>query len=313
MKKFILLALVFIFPVNVFSHTSDEDILSSALWTKIINTQPSKRPSVGVALAGGGARAFTHAGFLEVMEYSGFPIDYVAGTSMGAVIGAFYASGKPLDDLWEVSRNVNKMKIRKDFFNIKMVSLLFSDEMLPQRNIARFINNIFVDGKIEDLKKPFACVAMDIRTGEKVIFRTGSVALAVRASSNIPGFFKPLEYDHRYLVDGGVVENIPVDVVKNMGAEWIIASIDNITSDKMPESILSVLMQVIDVRGGLLAAESLKKANFIISPPVGTIGTVDFDRAYEAGRAGVTETYQNLEKLKRAYILKSLPDVLDYK
>jgi len=154
---------------------------------------------------------------------------------------------------------------------------------------------------------------MDIRTGEKITFRNGPLALAVRASANIPGIFEPLQYNQRYLVDGGVVENIPVDAVRAMGAEWVIASVANMSSDKMPSSVLSTLMQVIDVRGELLANDSLKRADFVISPSVGTIGTADFERCPEAGREGLAETYRRLEELKTAYMLKAVPRVLEAK
>ena len=309
---FLLLLFIQFFPLCVIpacAGTSDDRLLQELLWPGISNAHAGKRPAVGVALAGGGARAFTHTGFLQAMQYSSFPVDYVAGTSMGSVIGAYYASGKPIDDLWQLGGKLVKLGIKKDFFNIKLFSLIFSNKMMPAQNIQHIIENMFGGTNIEDLQKPFACVAVDVRTGEKVVFRSGPVSVAVRSSANFPGFFEPIAYKQRYLVDGGVVENIPVDVVKAMGADWIIASIDRIESDSMPSNVFAVLMQVIDVRGGMLASESLKKADFVVDPPVGSISTTAFERSLEAAEAGLSQTVKDMPEMKKAYIIKALPYV----
>lgn len=295
--------------VPVSAETADDRLLTELLWPGISNAPADKRPAVGVALAGGGARAFTHTGFLQAMQYSSFPIDYVAGTSMGSVIGAYYAAGKSIDDLWNLGGKLVKLGIKKDFLNIKLLSLIFANKMMPAQNIQRIIEGMFGDTNIEDLPKPFACVAVDVRTGEKVVFRKGPVALAVRSSANFPGFFEPLPYNQRYLIDGGVVENIPVDVVKAMGADWIIASVDKVESDSMPSNVLTVLLQVIDVRGGMLAEESIKKADFVVDPPVGSISTIAFEKSLEAAEAGLSQTVKDMPAMKRAYITKALPYV----
>ena len=287
-------------------QTDDDELLTELLWPGISNAPAGKRPSVGVALAGGGARAFTHTGFIQAMLYASFPIDYVAGTSMGSVIGAYYAAGKPIDDLWQLGGRLVKLGIKRDFLNIKLLPLVFKNKMMPANNIKRIISEMFGELNIEDLDKPFACVAVDVRTGEKIVFRSGPVSIAVRASANFPGFFEPLPYNQRYLIDGGVVENIPVDVVKAMGANWIIASVDNVVSDSMPENVLSVLMQVIDVRGRMLAEESVKKADFVVDPPVGGISTIAFEKSIEAAEAGLAQTMKDMPAMKRAYILKAI-------
>lgn len=286
---------------------SDSDLLAELLWPGVSNAPASKRPSVGIALAGGGARAFTHTGVLQEMKYENFPIDYVTGTSMGSVIGAYYAAGLPFEDLWNLGDRMLVLGIKKDFLNLGIIRLIFTGKMMQAPNIKNIIEEMFGDRNIEDLPKPFACIAVDVRTGERVVLRSGPVALAVRSSSNFPGFFEPIAYDQRYLIDGGVIENVPVGTVKAMGADWIIASVDNIVSDNMPENVYSVLMQVINVRGNILASESVKQADFVIDPPVGSISTVAFEKTMEAAFAGLAQTVRDMPAMKKAYMIKAIP------
>lgn len=289
----------------------DGELLAELLWPGVSRAPAAKRPSVGIALAGGGARAFTHTGVLQAIEYANFPIDYVTGTSMGSVIGAYYAAGKPFDELWQLGPNLVSLGIKRDFLNLGIIKLLFTGKMMPAPNIKNIIEKIFGDMNIEDLQKPFACIAVDVRTGERVVLRTGPVSLAVRSSANFPGFFEPIAYNQRYLIDGGVVENVPVETVKAMGAEWIIASVDNIVSDSMPESAYTVLLQVISVRGNLISEESVKKSDFVIDPPVGSISTVAFEKSMEAAYSGLAQAVKDMPAMKKAYMLKALPRITE--
>ena len=289
----------------------DGELLAELLWPGVSRAPAEKRPSVGIALAGGGARAFTHTGVLQAIEYANFPIDYVTGTSMGSIIGAYYASGKPFDDLWQLGPDLVRLGIKRDFLNLGIIKLLFTGKMMAAPNIKNIIEKMFGNMNIEDLRKPFACIAVDVRTGERVVLRTGPVALAVRSSANFPGFFEPIAYNQRYLIDGGVIENVPVDAVKAMGAEWIIASVDNIVSDNMPESAYAVLMQVISVRGNLISEESVKKSDFVIDPPVGSISTVAFEKSMEAAYSGLAQTVKDMPAMKKSYMLKALPRITE--
>lgn len=311
MKRLLIAFFCFCFFTNKTFAETDDEILTRVLWPKVVHAPANKRPSVGIALAGGGARAFTHTGFLQAMEYASFPIDYIAGTSMGSIVGGYYAIGKPVSSLWALGEQLKKMPLKKTFSGTKLFSLFFKNKMMPADSIKVFAEQTFGDINIENLQKPFACVAMDIRTGEKVVFRSGSVALAVRASSNVPGLFEPLQHKQRYLVDGGVVENVPVDAVKAMGAQWVIASIDKITSEAQPDNVLSVLMQVIDVRGNMLATESEKRADFIVDPPVGHISTIAFDKCLEAAELGLGQAYKDMPAMKQAYMLRAIPHILE--
>ena len=203
------------------------------------------------------------------------------------------------------------MLLKKDFLNLGIIRLVFTGKMMQAPNIKNIIEEMFGDMNIEDMKKPFACIAVDVRTGERVVLRSGPAALAVRSSANFPGFFEPIAYNQRYLIDGGVIENVPVEAVKAMGAEWIIASVDNIVSDSMPESAYAVLMQVISVRGNILAEESVKKADFVVDPPVGDISTVAFEKSAEAAYSGLAQSMKDMPYMKQAYMLKALPAITE--
>ena len=292
------------------ARESDDDILRGALWTKLVVSKPPGRPSVGLALSGGGARGFAHVGLLEALEYSGFPIDMVSGTSMGAVIGSLYANGMSIGEIWRFGLEASQSKVSRDFKGIKLLRLLLTDKLITPTYIERFIDARLGDLSFEKLKLPFACVAMDLRTGEKIIFTEGELAAAVRASVNLPGIFAPVEYRHRYLVDGGVVDFIPIDAARGLGADWVLASVTESLPGEMPGNVLLSLLQVIDIRGSMLARNSEKEADFLVKPAVENIQVADFDKCAIAGNAGVIETTKRLDKAEESLLAASAPMLL---
>ncbi|HEY4695792.1 MAG TPA: patatin-like phospholipase family protein [Candidatus Hydromicrobium sp.] len=178
-----------------------------------------RKRKVGIALSGGAARALSHIGVLEVLEKLGVKLDAVAGTSMGAIIGAFYCSGITLEEIRSYVKSMNW----KSF-------LLFSDLVLSQNGIinGRRVENVlrkFLGNKtFKDCKIPFCCVAADLIKGEKVILSEGKLVDAVRASISIPGFFSAVCMDNRILIDGGLIEPLPTEAIKTKGVNFIIAS-----------------------------------------------------------------------------------------
>ena len=173
----------------------------------------------GLALGSGSARGMAHIGVIQVLEAYHIPIDMIAGTSIGSVVGSVYATGASVKQMKE---SALAMKHRKSF-------ALF-DPTIPRSGLIsgnraeEILNSIALKDKtFDDLKIPFSAVATDIKTGAKVILNQGSVIKAVRASISIPGIFTPAKYQDYYLVDGGVVDPVPVDVVQMMGANIIIA------------------------------------------------------------------------------------------
>ena len=196
---------------------------------------------IGLALGSGSARGLAHVGVIMALEAYNIPIDIISGTSIGSVIGGLYASGATVKQLEEVALSIKKSK-----------TLFMIDPVVPRSGlisgdrIEKMLNQFALKDKtFDDLKIPFAAVATDIESGAEVILNQGKVIDAVRASISIPGIFTPVKYQDYYLVDGGVVDPVPVDVVKMMGADIIIA-----VSLAKIRSYNSVLM--IDKETGLL-------------------------------------------------------------
>lgn len=286
---------------------SDDELLRDAMWTRLASSKPPARPSVGLALSGGGARGFAHTGVLEALEYAGFPVDYVAGTSMGSVIGAIYAAGTPVAEIWQFGREAAELKFSRDFRNISALRLLLSDKLMTPTRINGFIEGRLGGRTFGELKIPFSCSAMDLRTGEKIVFTEGELAPAVRASVNLPGIFEPVHYRHRYLVDGGVVDFIPVGGARQLGADWVLASVTGSSQSKMPDNVLMSLLQVIDIRGSLLSAAAERDASFVIKPDVGDITVADFERCGDAGEAGLVEATRRMDAAREALLIYAAP------
>ncbi|HEX7973517.1 MAG TPA: patatin-like phospholipase family protein [Anaerolineales bacterium] len=174
----------------------------------------SGRKRIGLALGGGVARGLAHIGVLTVLEKAGIPVDYVAGTSAGSIMGAMYCAGIPVEQIksltlklrwWQLARPVWP---RRGFVN-------FSP-------LARWLVANLGDLRIEDLKIPFTAVAADLASGEPVRLNSGPLAPAVQASCSVPGFVEPVELDGRLLGDGSLVDTVPVSILREMGAEYVI-------------------------------------------------------------------------------------------
>ena len=307
LAKLFLCAALALAPGLSCAQESDDDILRGALWTKLVLSKPPSRPRVGLALSGGGARGFAHAGVLEALEYAAFPVDMVSGTSMGAVIGSLYANGVSVEEIWKFGVEAAQFKVSRDFKEIRLLKLLRADKLITPTYIERFIDGRLGKLSFEKLKLPFACVAMDFRTGEKIIFTEGELASAVRASVNLPGIFAPVQYRHRYLVDGGVVDFIPIDAARGLGADWVLASVTESLPGEMPENVLLSLLQVIDIRGSMLASNSEKEADFLIKPVVADIQVADFEKCAQAGDAGVIEASKRMQKAEESLLVSSVP------
>ncbi len=307
----LLLALLLAAPAYAAPDLSAEALLRDHLWREVRQAPENRRPKVGLVLSAGSLRGVAHAGVIQVLEDAGFPIDSVVGTSMGAVMGALYASGMPLQRLREYAASI-RVGSGNDLSSARLISLLLFDRLLSSEKTELLLRKGIGGIRFDQTLKPFACVAMDVYTGEAIIFRDGDVAKAVRASMNLPGIFRPLEYRHRFLVDGGVVDYIPVDASRLLGAEWTIASVTETDyTAARPQNVLESLMQVIDIRGSYLSHEQRKQADFIIEPPVGDIGMFEDHRVVEAIEKGIIAASTRLEAAKESLILASIPKLTD--
>ncbi len=301
----IFLGMVCISPVlSALPAYNDDDILREFLWQKFIELPTDKRPKIGLALSAGGVRGFAHVGTLEVLDNARVPIDMISGTSMGSVVGSLYAAGLPTKRLWEISTHISMDNISSDFNAIGLLRFLFAKRLPSSANLVNFFHEQLGDMQFEELKIPFSCAAMDVKTGERVVFNSGPLALAVRASMNLPGVFEPVQYRHRALVDGAVVDYLPVESVRLLGADYIIASVTPPDFfSKTPKSIAAYLLRVGDVRGAAMIEEAAQKANFILANRVLDTGTLELDKLEKAGEVGVIEAHSHLKELQEDILL----------
>jgi NTE family protein len=304
----LLSALLLLSPASFAApDTSDDGLLRDHLWQELTSLPKGKRPTVGVVLSAGSMRATAHLGVLSNLEHVNFPVDVVAGTSMGAVIGSLYAGGTPVKKMFEMSTKL-RLEQGSNISASNLLSLVLFDSLLSSEKTEKFLRETIQAKRFEDMPKPFACVAMDLYSGEAIIFREGPLAPAVRASMSLPGIFTPVEYRHRFLVDGGVVGYIPVDAARLLGAEWVIASVTETDYTRTrPRNVLETLEQVIDIRGAYISRDQRRKVDYLIEPDVGDIGMYEPERMQEAVSKGVIAGAHRIRGAMDKLTLYSLP------
>ncbi len=267
-----------------------------------------ERKRIGLALGSGSARGIAHAGVLAVLEKEGIPVDLIAGTSAGAVVGALYAQGKPAGQIKRLALELGWKKLAP-----------LVDPSLPKTGLikgkkVKDLLTLFIGGdiKFSDLKIPFACVTTDINTGEQVVIDRGSVPEALRASISIPGIFVVVNREGRYLVDGGLVNPVPVSVVRQMGADFVIAV--NVIPDVLERAhrlhkeqagvfkepnIIHIIMQSMYIGTHSLVRASLEAADVFIEPRVAHVGAGEFHRALELIEQGKLAAQESISEIKR--------------
>lgn len=308
-KLILVLFLSFVFTDNIFS-IDDEEFITNHFWRKMIKLSPPKRPRIALVLSGGGARGLAHIGVLKILHEENLPIDIIVGTSMGALIGSLYAAGVPIEKI----ENIGKVVGWDDLTNISdpsIIRLLLTSKLLSTKKIESYLEKNIGRVRFDELKIPFACVATDLITGEKIIFREGDVALAARASSTVPGLFDPVEFRHRYLIDGGLSDNIPTDVAELMGADYIIAVVSSSDFSKNDvKNVFMVLTQSIYIQGKLLDQHNIEIADYVIKPDVSDISVVDLRRSKECIEAGMIAAKNAVWNLKQQLLEKSSDESL---
>lgn len=298
--------------------------------------QDQPRKKVGVVLKGGGAKGFVHIGALKVLEEAGIPIDYIAGTSMGAIVGGLYAVGYDAgmldsiattqDWLYLLSDNVPRENLPsplKEASERYLISLPYQLELkkrsgklsLPSGMVmGQNLYNLFLNLTIgyqdpmhfDNLPIPFGCIAADIRTGKEVALREGVLAQAMRASMAIPGMFAPVEIDSMLLIDGGIVNNYPADLVKAMGADVVIG-VDILPDKDAKEKYKGSMIEVIMGLGNFLdkgkEAENRRNTDILITADTRPYGTMSFeddavDTIILRGEEAAREKWDELMALK---------------
>ena len=277
----------------------------------------TKRPKIGLVLSGGGARGITHIGVLKVLEEAHIPVDYIAATSMGSIVGGLYAMGMSPRDMDHIITTVDWTTLFSDSpprrelsFREKEINRRFPlplevgirgteirgfQGVLSGANLTLFLHELSIgaDGvkELDRLPIPFRCVATDMVTGEPFVFETGPLYVAMRSSMSIPGVFSPSEVDGRILGDGGLVDNLPVDVVRRMGADIVIAV--NIgtplaTRDQL-SSIIGLTSQMINIlteQNVRKQLASLGPSDVLIAPDLGVLSASEFAKSTDFIRLG---------------------------
>lgn len=212
---------------------------------------------IGLALGGGAARGIAHIGVLKAFEEEHIPIHCISGTSAGALIASYYAFGRPAESILSVCSTLNLSKILN--FTLERGGLFST------KTIREMIHRDLGDCLIEDAKIPLAICATDIETGEQLIFRKGNLADAVCASMAVPGLFVPVEVDGRILVDGGLVENVPISPLASMGASITVAvDLSHVKRYPKPEDSFDVISNAINIGIDFNTRKQLKKADIAV-------------------------------------------------
>ena len=301
-------------------------LLCFALFINIqtANSQVQNRPKIGLVLSGGGAKGFAHIGVLKVLEQAGVKVDYIGGTSMGAVVGGLYASGysatqidsifkatnfdellqdyiprtsknfyeKRNDELYAISLPFNKAKIG--------VPIALSKGLYNYNLLNQLTRNFRHVRDFSQLPIPFICIATDIETGKEVLLNKGYLAQALLASSAFPTLFSPVEIDGKLLIDGGVTNNYPVEEVRKMGADIIIGVDvqDELKDRKSLKEATRILVQITNLQMIEKMQGKIDQTDIYIKPDVESFGVITFDKGEEIIKKGEEATFVVYERLK---------------
>ena len=261
---------------------------------------------IGLALSGGSARGLAHIGVLSVLKEQGIHIDMISGTSIGSLIGALYAGGKDIEQLRSLAMNLGPKR-----FSFLADPGLPKSGLIRGRKIKNMLRATIGDIEFSDLEIPFACAATDIRNGQEVVIRQGLVREGVRASCSIPLLMAPTKLGDRYLVDGGLCDPVPVRILKEMGADFIIAvnvspgmqgrylDADNEHAKKNGPNILDISIQLVNIISNASLNPSLLGADVIIEPKLAHIGWGDFHRVQECILQGELAAADSMQEIKR--------------
>lgn len=292
----------------------------------VCSAQDLKRPKVGLVLSGGGAKGFAYIGLLKVLEEVNMPIDYIGGSSMGAIVAALYSVGYSPETIKKLISEQNWDSFISDMQERKYIGYeekLFSDKYIfsipiedkffalskslnSSFNVDLMLNNLLSPAiHIQDFNKlpiPFLCMGTDLITGEAVVLNKGNLARAVRASMAIPGYFSPIEYNGKYLVDGGVVNNYPAEQVKAMGADIIIGG-DTQSGLKKSMDELNSITDILDQVISFNRVDANKKGKELtdyyvqIRMPYETLDFSEFDSIIAIGEKVARAHYSGLKAL----------------
>lgn len=254
---------------------------------------PPVPAKIAVVLGAGASRGFAHIGVLKVLEANRVPVHMIVGTSAGSFVGSLYAYGLSAFEIQKIALSLEK----GDIFD-----LMFPDNgFIGGEKLEEFINKTVKNTPMEKLRTPFYAIATNIQTGQEAVFLRGDTGRAVRASSSIPGVFRPVRIADNMYVDGGTVSPVAVDAAKKYGADIVIAvSIAADRNVRQPESTIDTILQAVNIMHSELSYKQLSKADIVIRPKVGYIGASDFEKRHEAileGEKAASEAMPAIKKI----------------
>lgn len=260
----------------------------------------SAQPAVGLALGGGFARGFAHLGVLQVFQERQIPISHIAGTSVGSILGAAYASGAPLGLIMETCRTLRFRDIAR--WRVSRLGLA------SNHRLGGLIERVFGSRQFEDLQIPLAVVATDLSTGEPVVFTQGNLVDAIRASCAFPGLFEPVEIGTRCLADGGLVAPVPTHAARILGAKMVLGVSVGVQDGYRgaPKNIFQVVSRAVGAAQKHQLEVWERHADLVLRPDVQSLAWDDFHRADEAIAAGVAAARRALPRIEK--LLKEKTD-----
>ncbi len=250
-------------------------------------------PGVGLALGGGFARGFAHLGVLQVLEQNHIPISCIAGTSVGSILGAAYASGAPLARIIATCRTLRFRDIAR--WRVSRLGLASNDRL------GDLIARVFDSRRFEDLRIPMAVVATDLSTGEPATLTHGNLVEAIRASCAFPGLFEPVEIGTRCLADGGLVAPVPTRAARDMGAQVVLGVSVGIQGwqQRSPTNLFQVVARAVSAAQKHQHESWERHADLVVRPDVATLAWDDFDRADQALEAGIVAARIALPRIEK--------------
>lgn len=270
-------------------------LLTSCASTQGPPVTGTPRPKIALVLGGGAARGFAHVGVIRALEQEKIPIDMIVGTSVGSLIGAIYAYDANSFELEWTAFSLEK----DDLFDYGILTAITGMGAAKGDKLEEFVKSKVPVQNIENLKLPFAAVATDLNRGTRVVLDRGPVAKAVRASSAIPGVFNPVDYQGRLLVDGGVIDNIPISVARERGADLVIAVdiSENVVNYNIT-NLVDVMLQAVAIMASENVKYKRKEADVLISPAVGNVGMLDFSQKKRCMQAGIEAAQKAMPEIK---------------
>ncbi len=254
---------------------------------------PPVSAALGLALGGGFARGFAHLGVLQVLEQNRIPISFIAGTSVGSILGAAYASGAPLARIIATCRTLRFRDIAR--WRVSRLGLA------SNHRLGDLIEQVFESRRFEDLQIPMAVVATDLASGEPVVFTHGNLCEAIRASCAFPGLFEPVQIGTRCLADGGLVAQVPTQAARELGATHVIGVSVGLEDGQRgaPSNIFQVVCRAVSAAQKHQLEIWERHADLVLRPEVQSLAWDDFDRAEEAIEAGAAATRRALPRIQK--------------